>query len=161
MHDITSVELIKTIIAPGMMISACGLLFLALMNRFLTLTQRIRNLSQERTHFTNLLTENPEYDFSYFERVRLESIEMQMHDFLKRGKMLRNSLTLIITACIFYILTCFNIGFIYITDQKYWQVITLVSFLTGMVILLIGLLIAAVEIQHSYRNILIEVKALE
>lgn len=157
METTNSAELIKTIIAPAVMISACGLIFLALTNRYLTITQRIRTLNEELRRIIYSKPDSTELE--YHEKIRTNILQIQLKDFLKRGSMLRNSLTFIIIAIGFYIISSLTIAVVLFSQDQKFQTVTLMLFLLGLVSLLIGVIISVVEIRLSYRNITIEVNA--
>jgi len=157
--DLITLELIKTMIAPAMMISACGLVYLAQVNRYLTITQRIRNLNQERHKFNIEIAEKDLINLDYFDKVRYKSIELQIENFLRRGKIMRNSLFSIITAIMFYILTCISTGAMYMSKNPTWQYVTIGLFATGMLLLLAGVMMSIWEIRLSYRSIITEVRS--
>jgi hypothetical protein len=157
--DLITLELIKTMIAPAMMISACGLVYLAQVNRYLTITQRIRNLNHERHKFNIEIAEKDLTNLDYFDKVRYKSIEIQIENFLRRGKIMRNSLFSIISAIMFYILTCISTGAMYMSKNPSWQYITIGLFTTGMLLLLSGVMMSIWEIRLSYRSIITEVRS--
>ncbi|MGE5480038.1 MAG: DUF2721 domain-containing protein [Chloroflexota bacterium] len=161
MNELSSIELIKTILAPAVMISACGLIFLALINRYLTITLRIRSLNEERRKILHTESSSAITDLEYMDVVRLRSIELQLKDFISRGSMLKNSLTLIIVSVIFDIVASLSIAVNLFAPSYFSQMLPMIVFLVGMGFLLVGIVIAAVEIRRSFKNIIIEVKAEE
>ncbi len=72
---ISIVEVIQLMLAPGIMISACGLLLLGMNNKYSLVVNRIRLLNEEKRR---LFTRAGERDFNYEENIRLESISVQL-----------------------------------------------------------------------------------
>lgn len=52
-HPISIVEVIQLMLAPGLMISACGLLLLGMNNKYSLVVNRIRLLNEEKNYTTN------------------------------------------------------------------------------------------------------------
>lgn len=156
MDLITPTAFIQTIIAPAVMISSCGLIFLALVNRYASINNRIRLLNDERRRL--LTAHSEERELGYMESVRLGSIEKQLDNFLNRGKMLRNALTFIIGGIFFFVASSLALAGMLLFPFFAWKLVPLVIFLLGMISLFIGVFIAAVEIRRSFSNIILEVK---
>ena len=76
MPDLNSIiQVIQLMLAPGLMISACGLLLLGMNNKYSLVVNRIRRLNEERRR---VLGKAGDREFSYEENVRLESISLQI-----------------------------------------------------------------------------------
>lgn len=152
-------EIIQSILAPALMISASGLIFLALVNRYAAVNNRIRLLNEERRRLLKASTEKKELE--YLEVIRLRSIQKQLDAFLTRGKMLRDALLFLIVGVIFFIVSSLGIAAVLLAPAEVSAPIPLLIFLLGMVSLLLGVIIAAIEIHRSFTNILVEVRAEE
>jgi len=137
-------EIIQSILAPALMISASGLIFLALVNRYAAVNNRILLLNEERRRLLKASTEKKELDA-----------------FLTRGKMLRDALLFLIVGVIFFIVSSLGIAAVLLAPAEVSAAIPLLIFLLGMVSLLLGVIIAAIEIRRSFTNILVEVRAEE
>ena len=110
MPNITSiVEIIQLMLAPGIMISACGLLLLGMNNKYSLVVNRIRLLNEERRKAIRKTTE--EKDFNYQETQRLESISMQIASLVFRVKLVRNAVLSYTLAVALFVLTSLLIGF--------------------------------------------------
>ena len=97
-----TVEIIHTLVAPVVMISAQGLICLALYNRLAAVVGRLRVFSRE--HFetqTRLAGMSPEQQDGALARklqTRLAALNGQYSGILRRGRLLRNALILLQAA---------------------------------------------------------------
>jgi hypothetical protein len=157
MLNITSiVEIIQLMLAPGLMISACGLLLLGMNNKYSLVVNRIRLLNEERRRAIRKSTE--EKDFNYQETQRLESISMQISSLVFRVKLVRNAVLSYTIAVALFVLTSLLIGFGFLLEiTKLNSFITLL-FLLGMISVLCGVIFAAYETYKGYEIVNFEVK---
>ena len=157
MPNITSiVEIIQLMLAPGLMISACGLLLLGMNNKYSLVVNRIRLLNEERRRAIRKSTE--ERDFNYQETQRLESISMQISSLVFRVKLVRNAVLSYTIAVALFVLTSLSIGFGFLLEiTKLNSFITLL-FLLGMISVLCGVIFAAYETYKGYEIVNFEVK---
>jgi len=141
-------------LAPGLMISACGLLLLGMNNKYSLVVNRIRLLNEERRR---VLGKAIERDFSYEENVRLESISLQIGKLTLRVKLVRNAVLSYTIAVALFVITSLLIGiqFFALLDLN---ILIIIIFLIGMVSVLFGVLYAAYETKEGYNIIQLEVK---
>jgi hypothetical protein len=152
------VEVIQLMLAPGLMISACGLLLLGMNNKYSLVVNRIRILNEEKRRFINKAAEK---DFSYEENVRLESISRQLSALTFRVKLVRNAVFSYTIAVALFVVTSLLIGLLYLFDLQGLSFLITTLFLLGMVSVLIGVIYAANETIKGYHIIHIEVKSEE
>jgi hypothetical protein len=152
---ISIVEVIQLMLAPGIMISACGLLLLGMNNKYSLVVNRIRLLNEEKRR---LFSKAGERDFNYEENVRLESITMQLGFLIYRVKIVRNAVLFYSAAVALFVLTSLFIGIGYFTGYGRFDVAVTVLFLSGMISVLIGVLLAGFETKKGYDIINLEVK---
>ena len=152
------IQLIQLMLAPAVMISACGLLLLSINNRYSLVVNRIRLLNEEKR---KLLINIGGKDSVTEDNVRLESIAQQIELLVSRGRLVRNAVLAFIAGIALFVLTSLLIGiltFLSIADLNYF-IIT--AFLTGMIFVFIGTIFMALEAKKGYEIILFEVKAHE
>lgn len=92
MPDLTTLsaqQTIQAILAPALLISACGLLLLALNNRYATVTNRIRALNDEKRR---RLADPDAIDREYVDTLRFESVMRQIPALMRRAAYLRRAL---------------------------------------------------------------------
>lgn len=155
MPDISSIiEIIQLMLAPGLMISACGLLLLGMNNKYSLVVNRIRLLNEERRRVVHKIDEK---DFKYHENLRLESISKQIEKLVYRVKLVRNAVLSYTIAVALFVLTSLFIGFKYLFDLDRLAGFITVLFLLGMISVLIGVLFAAYETWKGYEIVNFEV----
>ncbi len=136
------------------MITGVALLLLTFNARHSSLVNRIRLLDHEERE---LLKRTEKLDDG--ERLRLTSIKNQLNLLLKRLLYVRNGMLCLFLAAIFFVLTSFSIGLAYFPiSAGLTQAMINLTFIPGMILVLIGVLFLAVEVYVSYRVIEIEVK---
>ena len=149
------VQIIQLMLAPGLMISACGLLLLAMNNKYSLVVNRIRLLNEERRRF---LIKTGGKDPSYEENVRLESISKQISALLVRVKLVRNAVLSYTIAIAFFVLTSLLIGLQFILSGILLTAMIVALFLLGMVSVVAGIFYAAYETKKGYDIVQLEVK---
>jgi len=154
--SITVVQVIQAMLAPGIMISACGLLLLGMNNKYSLVVNRIRLLGEERRKFSIKAAEK---EFLYQEEVRLKSITIQLEKLKFRVKLVRNAVFCYSVAVALFVITSMLIGFSFVLQSKGSEPLIIVSFSLGMLLVLIGIAYAAAETIKGYEIINFETKA--
>jgi hypothetical protein len=151
----TAVELIQSMLAPGIMISACGLLLLGTNNKYSLVVSRIRILDEEKR---KLKFSETSTTLSPAELDRGRNIEEQLQLFYRRIHFVRNAVLAYTVAVALFILTSVLIGLDFALETDLNQV-ALGGFLLGMLSVLTGSMYMAREIVWGYRIVGIEVKS--
>lgn len=146
-----SARAIQTILAPAVMISACGLLLLGMQNRYGRINDRMRALARERLDLLSKRGE-PVAD------VRLAAIERQMPDLVLRVRIQRNAVYSLFAAVIVFVVDAFIIAASLFWATGVLNAAALVAFLAGMALVLGGMVLAAREIAISARAVTLEVE---
>jgi len=154
----TIVEIIQLMLAPGLMISACGLLLLGMNNKYSLVVNRIRLLNEERR---KVLHKMDDKDFNYHENVRFESITKQLQKLEYRVKLVRNAVLSYTIAVALFVLTSLLIGVGYLFEMSRLNSLITILFLFGMVSVLIGVMYAAYETWRGYEIVKFEVESEE
>ena len=149
------VQIIQLMLAPGLMISACGLLLLAMNNKYSLVVNRIRLLNEERRRF---LIKAGGKNSTYEETIRLESISQQISALLIRVKLVRNAVLSYTIAIAFFVLTSLLIGLQFILSGLLLTTIIILLFLLGMISVVCGIFYAAYETKKGYDIVQLEVK---
>jgi len=152
-----AIQIIQAMLAPGLGISAVGLLLLGFSNRYTALINRIRLLNDEKRRFLKVLAEGRHLE--YAENTRYMSVSQQIKELSSRTGLLRNAILSLETAIALFVLASISIGVGFFADSQKVQGVSLVLFLAGMVSVFISMLFAASEVRRSYRIIMIEVHA--
>lgn len=150
------IEVIQLMLAPGLMISACGLLLLGMNNKYSLVVNRIRVLNEEKRRFANKAAEK---EFSYEETIRLESISRQLSELAYRVKLVRNAVFFYTTAVALFVLTSLFIGIQYLGEFRSLNFFITTLFLAGMVAVLAGVIFAGYETIKGYEIINLEIKS--
>ena len=149
------VQIIQLMLAPGLMISACGLLLLGMNNKYSLIVNRIRLLNEERR---KTVYKADDKDFKYHENLRLESISTQITDLVYRIKLVRNAVLSYTIAVALFVLTSIFIGLGFLFDLTTLNSFIIILFLLGMVSVLFGVIFAAYETYKGYQIVNFEVK---
>lgn len=149
------VQIIQLMLAPGLMISACGLLLLGMNNKYSLVVNRVRLLNEERRRF---LIKNSGKEFGYEENIRLESISQQISGLLIRVKLVRNAVLAYTIAVAFFVLTSLFIGLQVASSKIELTELVITLFLLGMISVLSGIIFAAYETKKGYDIVHLEVK---
>ena len=151
---VDAIQAIQAILAPAVMITGVALLLLTSNARHSSLVNRIRLLNDEERVLRRKGDKLDDLDAT-----RLRSIENQINQLLPRLLYIRNGMLCHLLAAIFFVLTSFWIGLGYFSiSSAVTQAIINVTFMVGMLLVLIGVAFLAVEIYVSYRVILIETR---
>lgn len=159
MPDISSiVQIIQLMLAPGIMISACGLLLLGMNNKYSLVVNRIRILNEERRRALHKMGEN---EFTLQENVRFESITKQLERLTYRVGLVRNAVLSYTIAVALFVLTSLLIGIGYLLEISRVNSFITILFLLGMTSVLAGVLFAAYETYKGYEIVKYEVESEE
>ena len=157
MPDLSSiVQIIQLMLAPGLMISACGLLLLGMNNKYSLVVNRIRILNEERRRALHKMGEN---EFTLQENVRFESITKQLERLTYRVGLVRNAVLSYTIAVALFVLTSLLIGIGYLFDITRMNSVITILFLLGMLSVLVGVLFAAYETYKGYAIVKYEVES--
>ena len=153
-NQISIVQVITLMLAPGIMISACGLLILGMNNKYSLVVNRIRLLNEEKRE---LKSKAGEREFTYEENIRLHSLALQLTALGYRVKLVRNSVVADTIAVGFFVLTSLSIGLEYLLSEPNLNYLVTAIFLAGMISVLFGVTFAAMESIKGYDIIHFEV----
>lgn len=143
----TIIEIIKGMLAPGIMISACGLLLLGMNNKYSLVVNRIRTLNNE---FRELDEKNES---------RRNSILTQLPFLIERMKIIRNAVWLYTIAIAMFIFSIFFLGVFLLNGKTLTSsILSLILFIIALGSVLAGVLFAAKEVLLGYKILRIETK---
>ncbi len=98
-----AVEIIKLMLAPGVMVNCCGLFLLGMNNKYSVVVGRIRNLDEEKR---KLVHAEHSGTITTHEAKRLANINLQIGKLFYRIKLVRNAVISHTLAVAFFILSC-------------------------------------------------------
>jgi len=147
-------SVIQAMLAPGIMISACGLLLLGMNNKYSLVVSRIRALADEKR---KLITPPKHGNLNNVEENRLNNINLEIELFAFRVVLVKKAVTSYYIAVAFFILSSLLIGLNFVSDLKATYIIALISFLSGMISVVVGVYYAALEIRKGLEIVKIEI----
>ncbi len=147
-----AVQFISGLLAPAIMISSCGLILLGLQNKYSNIIDRIRSLNEEKRRLEMMDS------LDRFQERRMRSLTAQIDRLLVRAKLDRNGILSLYLAIISFILTSLAIAPAYF---GYFGLVTLsiILFVTGIGLVLTGIIYVALEVSNSYKVVKHEVEA--
>lgn len=149
-HD-ALVKTINLIIAPVVMITACGIMLNGLMVRYSWLSDRSRSVYQERLGLLELdLIE------SQAKGDRLHHLNHLLPDVLKHHHQVHDVLVLIYLAIVFFVLDMLFIAVAIANNSAWLNQLVIITFLAGISILLVGMLLIAHELRTSHHSLQLE-----
>jgi hypothetical protein len=152
--DITNaIEAIQAILAPAVLISACGLLLLSMQNKYGRINDRIRTLLRERL---DLLAE-PENQFTL---ARLEAIDRQLPELLQRNRLQHDAVLALFWAVILFVIDLFALGIGLFFAPRLGAILALLGFFVALGLMLYAVLLAAQEIRISHRAVTLEAEGI-
>lgn len=155
---LNAVQIIQLMLAPAVMISACGLLLLGINNKYSLVVNRIRLLNEEKRR---LMTKIGEKAPTTDDNVRLESIAHQIRALTYRAKLVRNTVLCYTTSVALFVTTSLILGVSSVLSLGKLNFLIITTFLLGMTFVFIGIVFAGLETKKGYDIISYEVKAHE
>ena len=155
--DITALSVIQAMLAPGLGISAVGLLLLGMSNRYGSIIVRIRALNNEKRGFLKLLAEGKTLE--YADSIRYQSVVRQTESLLERTRFVRNGILSMQAGIALFVLTSLCIGLSVFVESRALQSVSLLAFLAGMTGVLVGIVFAGLDVSRSFRVVELEVHA--
>lgn len=153
-------HIIQQLVAPAVMISAAGLLCLALFNRLSTLVARVRAFGVERTNLLRAAgVPGPTLAVNALTRVRLEALEEQTSSLLRRARLIRNAIVLMICGVLCQLACTLLIG---LSLAAAWpEVAALAAFVLGVLATAAAMVCVLAELRRSLDDAQSEHRVLE
>lgn len=145
------VQLIQGMLAPGLMISACGLLLLGMNNKYSLVVARIRLLNEEKRKIFHQEKINED------DSNRLSNIELQISHLIGRISLVRNGVFSYSLAVALFIVSSVLIGITINTRTPTFEWLIVAFFYAGMFAVFVGIIFAAIEVWKGYRIVKIEI----
>lgn len=145
------VQLIQGMLAPGLMISACGLLLLGMNNKYSLVVNRIRLLTEEKRMIFH------QKQIEEVDKNRLNNIELQISHLIERISLVRNAVFSYSLAVALFIVSSVLIGITINTSNQGFNWLIVAFFYAGMFAVFVGIIFAAIEVWKGYRIVKIEI----
>ena len=149
--QIPIVQLIQGMLAPGLMISACGLLLLGMNNKYSLVVNRIRLLNEEKRKIFHM------QPIDEIESSRLSNINLQLSHLIKRISLVRNAVFSYSLAVALFIVSSVLIGVTITKSTPAFDWLIVAFFYAGMFAVFVGIIFAAIEVWKGYRIVKIEI----
>lgn len=146
------IQIIQLILAPAVMINACGLLLLATSSKYSSVLNRIRLLNDEKRKLFKKAGEK-----IFDETQRLESLARQIEHLMVRAKLVRNSVMCYTGAIALFIVTSLLIGVSFLVHGFQSDSAIMITFLVGLAIILAGVVFAFLDAKHGYEIVRFDV----
>lgn len=145
------VQIFQAMLAPGIMILACGLLLLAMNNKYTLIVNRIRLLKEEKRKMFD------KQEVTEAKSNRISNIELQISHLIHRISMVRNAVFSYSGAIALFVVSCILIGLKTNVEisSLYW--IILGFFYAGLLAIITGIVFSAIEVWKGYRIVRIEI----
>ena len=156
-------HVIQLLVAPVIMISAGGLICLALYNRLAMIVTRARAFHKERfdemTRLTGLPLEQQNSNEATQLRRRIDVLDTQSRHILVRAKLVRNSLMglIVMILCMLGCSLCLGVSMVF-AGAVY---AALALFTLGVLVTAGSMLLALVELRHSLTPVTLESSSAE
>ncbi|MGA3287644.1 MAG: DUF2721 domain-containing protein [Bacteroidota bacterium] len=154
-ENLSVIQVIQLILAPGIMINACGLLLLSISNKFTSVLNRIRALTEEKR---KLMLNASQREFYPMENQRIESISRQVPGLLNRARLIRNAVFCYLVAVGLFVTTSLFIGMDYFASILQFRYFILGAFLLGMIVVFIGVIFGVLDTMKGYNIVKFEVQ---
>lgn len=143
----TAPDTIRELAMPVVMISANGLMCLALYNRLAAITARLRLFFRERFDVDIRLAEQSTDDNPAVEerlKQRLRSLTKQSGLVLRRARQIRNALMFLLASVVGQLVTMLLLGLTY--QAAFLAPLALLTFVASILIMITGILLAIGEL---------------
>lgn len=144
---------INGILAPTIMISASALIILALQGKYSNLIDRLRSLNDERRR----LQQVPDQQRSV---QRFANVLAQIDIILTRARLVRNAIVSLYVAISLFVVSSIVIGIRLAFGIMIPVSPSLILFMLGMTLVLVGTIYALIDIARAYSVVRIEVRGI-
>jgi hypothetical protein len=146
----TAAKTIQLILAPVVMVSACGILLTGMLGHFGTINDRIRRLTAERLELSQL---QPAEGHEALARERLTEIDHEVPMLIGRHLLVRHAILLANTAVAILVVSMFVIAVAALGHSSATGTVALFVFLAGTAAVMGSAVFMALEVRNSHRAV--------
>jgi hypothetical protein len=146
----TAAKTISLILAPVVMLTACGILVSAMLQHYGAINDRVRAMTRERLDLVTGATAGPVE--------RLTEIDHQLPGLLHRHELVRNAVLTIYAAVLVFVLSMFAMAAAAVSTSGTLATVALLIFLGGTAVMLVGLVYFAADIRSSHQALQYEAR---
>ena len=150
----TEMELIQSLLAPVVMISACGLLCLAQFARLTAITGRIRVFNHERLMIRTEITQCSDASRQGVLRERASGLKLQVERLLSHAYMVQRALMFLVSCIICMVLSSLTFGLAVLWKPA--SIGAIVLFVMGLLFVLAGMITVLLELRQACRLVAFE-----
>lgn len=147
-------ETLQPLLAPVVLISACGLMIMSLTTRTMAFSSRIRRLHHERLEIAERAEDSG--GSTPTQRLRYEGVGEQSRNLLRRLRLLRGALVCMVGCVALMLISSLSIGLAQIADGSPFDELAVLAFIAGLLSMLIGAAAFLVELRVSLNEITYE-----
>ncbi len=147
-------EALEPLLAPVVLISACGMMIVALNARTMTSKSRIRQLHHERLEIVERADASG--GATPTQRLRYEGVGRQSINLLRRLRLMRASLMWMVGCALLMLISSLLIGLAELNGNSPFDELATVSFVAGIVSMLVGTVTFLFELRISLKEITYE-----
>lgn len=147
-------EALQPLLAPVVLISACGLMIMALNARTMMSKSRIRRLHHERLEIAELA--EAAGGVTPTQRHRYEGVGNQSDHLLCRLRLMRASLMCMVGCVVLMLISSLFIGIAGINPDWFFDEFAIATFVTGILSMLAGAVTFLIELRLSLQEIAYE-----
>jgi hypothetical protein len=149
----TAAKTIQLILAPVVMVSACGILLSGMLSHYGNINDRIRRLTAERLQLAQL---QPMEGHEVLAAERLVEIDHEVPMLIARHRQVQHAILLANTSVAILVLSMFVIAAAALSHSSAIGTVALFVFLSGTAALLTSAAFMALEVRSSHRSVTYE-----
>jgi hypothetical protein len=150
MDVLTTAKTIQLILAPVVMVSACGILLTGMLNHYGSINDRIRKLTGERLELSQL---SPAEGHEHLARERIIEIDHQVPMLIGRHRLVHHAILLGNTAVATLVVSMFVIAAAALGHSSTTGTVALLVFLAGTAAVMGSAVFMAIEVRSSHRSV--------
>ena len=147
-------EALQPLLAPVVLISACGLMIMSLNARTMTSKSRIRQLHHERLEIVELAASSG--GATPTQRLRYEGVGNQSNNLLRRLRLMRASLMFMVGCVVLMLISSLSIGIAGLADGSLFDEFAVITFVAGILSMLAGAATFLFELRISLKEVAYE-----
>jgi Protein of unknown function (DUF2721) len=146
----TAAKTIQLILAPVVMVSACGILLTGMLSHYAAINDRIRTLTVERLGLSQVVPAQDRVDLAH---ERISEIDHQVPMLLDRHRLVHNAILLAEAAVVILVLSMFVIAVAALSNSSAVGTVALMIFLAATAALMASTGYMAVEVRSSHNSV--------
>jgi hypothetical protein len=146
----TAAKTIQLILAPVVMVSACGILLTGMLGHYGNINDRIRRLTTERLELSQV---RPAEGHEVLARERLTEIDHQVPMLIGRHRQVHHAILLANSAVAILVVSMFIIAAAALTDSSATGTAALFVFLAGTAAVMGSAIFMALEVRSSHQSV--------